>query len=74
MSLRVGEDERGAWLVLEHRTRATDAAAERRFARYWYAIRPAGAFVTRQMLRAAAWLAEGERPEAEPAQTAAQGR
>jgi hypothetical protein len=71
MSLRVGEDNRGAWVVLEHRTRATDAAAERRFARYWRVIRPAGAFVTRQLLNAAARLAESEHAEAEPARTPA---
>jgi len=48
-------------LAFEHRTRATDACAERRFARYWIAIRPGGAFVTRQLLRAAARLAEHPR-------------
>ena len=59
MSIRtipVGPDE--TLLVFEHRTRATDAGAERRFARYWIAIRPGGAFVTRQLLRAAVHLAE----------------
>jgi len=72
MSLRVGADQRGSWLALEHRTRATDADAERKFARYWRVIRPAGAFVTRQLLIAAARRANGERPKAGPAQTSSQ--
>lgn len=55
-ALRAEEGE--SLLVLEHRTRATDDVAERRFARYWIAIRPGGAFVTRQLLRAAVRLAE----------------
>jgi hypothetical protein len=40
------------WLVLEHATRALSPAAERKFARYWRVIKPTGAFVTRQLLRA----------------------
>jgi hypothetical protein len=39
----------------------------RRFARYWLAIRPGGAFVTRQLLRAAAHRAERQRAKANPA-------
>jgi hypothetical protein len=46
------------WLVLEHATRALSPAAGRKFRRYWIAIRPMGAFVTRQLLRAVARLAE----------------
>jgi hypothetical protein len=46
------------WLVLEHATRALSPAAERQFGRYWRVIRPMGAFVTRQLLKAIARLAE----------------
>ena len=46
------------WLVLEHATRALSPAAERKFRRYWVVIRPMGAFVTRQLLKAVARLAE----------------
>jgi len=45
-------------LVLEHRTQATDALAHQRFARYWLVVRPGGAFVSRQLLRAVARRAE----------------
>jgi hypothetical protein len=54
MSLRVaptgfpGE----SWLVLEHATRALSTDAERRFRRYWRIIKPMGAFVSRELLRA----------------------
>jgi hypothetical protein len=48
------------WLILEHRTRATTLEAERQFARYFRIIRPAGAFVSRQLLRAAVRIAERE--------------
>jgi hypothetical protein len=54
MSLRVaptglpGE----SWLVLEHATRALSIEAERKFRRYWRVIRPMGAFVSRELLRA----------------------
>ena len=40
------------WLVLEHATRALSPAAGREFARYWRVIKPMGAFVTWQLLRA----------------------
>lgn len=54
MSLRIeGDDaERGCLLVLEHRTLALDPLAERRFGQYWLVIKPMGAFVTGQLLRA----------------------
>jgi len=46
------------WLVLEHATRALSPAAARPFRRYWIVIRPMGAFVTRQLRKAVARLAE----------------
>jgi len=39
-------------LVLEHRTHPLSAASRRRFRRYWRVIKPSGAFVTKQLLRA----------------------
>ena len=60
MSIRVAPAGRPGeqWLVLEHATRALSPAAERKFRRYWRVIRPMGAFVTRQLLKAVARLAE----------------
>jgi hypothetical protein len=54
MSVRVAPTGRPGehWLVLEHATRALSPAAERRFARYWRVIKPTGAFVSWQLLRA----------------------
>jgi hypothetical protein len=54
ISLRVAPTGRQGeyWLVLEHATRALSRVAERRFRRYWSAIRPMGAFVSRELLRA----------------------
>lgn len=54
MSVRVASTGRSAehWLVLEHATRAMSATAERQFQRYWRVIKPMGAFVTWQLLRA----------------------
>ena len=54
MSLRVAPTGRPGehWFVLEHATRPLSPLADRRFARYWRAIRPMGAFVTWQLLRA----------------------
>jgi hypothetical protein len=60
MSIRVSPTGRPAehWLVLEHATRALSAAAERRFAWYWRVIKPFGAFVSWQLLRAVRRKAE----------------
>jgi hypothetical protein len=54
ISIRVAATGRPGeyWLVLEHATRALSPAAERKFARYWRVIKPTGAFVTWQLLRA----------------------
>jgi hypothetical protein len=41
-----------SWLVLEHATHALSSSAERKFARYWRLIKPLGAFVSWQLLRA----------------------
>jgi hypothetical protein len=61
MSLRVAPTGRPGeqWVVLEHATRALSPSAERAFARYWRAIKPMGAFVTWQLLRAVRRRAEG---------------
>jgi hypothetical protein len=40
------------WLVLEHATRALSPDTERKFRRYWRLIKPAGAFVSRELLHA----------------------
>jgi hypothetical protein len=54
MSVRVTPTGREGehWLVLEHATRALSPGAERKFRRYWRLIRPTGAFVSWQLLRA----------------------
>jgi hypothetical protein len=52
-------DQRDEWLlVLEHATRPLSRAAERKFRRYWLAIKPTGAFVSRRLLDAVAARAE----------------
>jgi len=60
MSVRVAPTGRPGehWLVLEHATRALSPLAERKFARYWHVIKPMGAFVTWQLLRAVRRRAE----------------
>jgi hypothetical protein len=47
------------WLVLEHATRALSADAGRKFHRYWLFIKPGGAFVSRQLLKAIRNRAQG---------------
>ena len=60
MSVRVAPTGRPGehWLVLEHATRALSPLVERKFARYWRVIKPIGAFVTWQLLRAVRRRAE----------------
>jgi hypothetical protein len=54
MSLRVAPTGSPGeyWLVLEHATRALSSVAQHKFQRYWIAIKPGGAFVTRLLLKA----------------------
>jgi hypothetical protein len=61
MSVRVSPTGRPGeqWLVLEHATRALSADAERKFRRYWRFVKPTGAFVTLQLLKAVARRARG---------------
>jgi hypothetical protein len=64
MSVRVAPTGRPGerWLVLEHATRALSPAGERKFARYWRIIRPSGAFVSRELLKAVRRNAEHAMP------------
>jgi len=66
MSLRVAPSGAAGeyWLVLEHATRALSLAAERRFRSYWRVIRPTGAFVSRELLKAVRDRAERAMAEA----------
>ena len=61
MSIRVAPTGRPGefWLVLEHATQALSSISERKFSRYWLIIRPLGAFVSKQLLRAVRRRAEG---------------
>jgi hypothetical protein len=52
MSIRVTAGAAGRWLVLEHATHALSPIAEKKFRRYWRVIKPGGAFVTGQLLKA----------------------
>ncbi len=54
MSIRVAPTGRPHehWLVLDHATRALSPVAGRRFSWYWRIIKPLGAFVSWQLLRA----------------------
>jgi hypothetical protein len=54
-----GDGER--LLSTETRVHATDASAQRRFARYWTVIRPASGFIRRMWLRAIKRRAESQR-------------
>jgi hypothetical protein len=76
MSVRVAPTVRRGefWLVLEHATRALSANAERKFARYWRIIRPLGAFVSWQLLRAVRRRAERAMVAAPPCSTESRGR
>lgn len=60
MSIRVAPTGRRgeSWLALEHATRALSPNTERKFSRYWRVIKPLGAFVSRQLLRAVRRRAE----------------
>jgi len=60
MSVRTAPTGRAGehWLVLEHATRALSPLTERKFTRYWRVIKPTGAFVTWQLLRAVRRRAE----------------
>ena len=62
MSFRIEPDGEGTWLVsTETRVHATDASARRRFARYWFLIRPGSGFIRRMWLRAIKRRAEKSR-------------
>jgi hypothetical protein len=61
MSIRVAPSGRPGefWLVLEHATLPLSSNSERKFSRYWLIIKPLGAFVSQQLLRAVRRRAEG---------------
>ena len=61
MSIRVAPTGRPGefWLVLEHATQALSSISERKFSRYWLIIKPLGAFVSDQLLRAVRRRSEG---------------
>jgi hypothetical protein len=58
MDLRAFPDGEGARLETETRVFLTDASARRRFAAYWFVIRPFSGLVRRRWLRAAKQRAE----------------
>jgi hypothetical protein len=71
ISLRVERTaDRGVqWLVLEHATLPLSAAAAQKFARYWRVIKPTGALVTWQLLRAIRRIAQARSVRATPAES-----
>ena len=53
MNFRIEDGGGESWLLsTETRVHATDASAQRRFARYWTVIRPGSSFIRRMWLRA----------------------
>jgi hypothetical protein len=68
MSIRVAPSGRPgeSWFVLEHATLALSSNSERKFSRYWLIIKPLGAFVSKQLLRAVRDKAEGAMAGAPP--------
>lgn len=68
ISIRVTPSGRDGehWLVLEHATRALSPSSERKFRRYWRLIKPTGAFVSWQLLRAIRRRAESAERDVAP--------
>ncbi len=66
MSIRVEPSERPGeqWLVLEHATVPLSLEAGQRFKPYWLVIKPTGAFVSRELLKAIGRRAESVRAAA----------
>ena len=64
MSVRVIPHDDASLVVLEHRIQALGASTRLRFGLYWLVIKPMGAFVTYQMLRAVRRLASAPQPVA----------
>jgi hypothetical protein len=66
MSIRVEPSERPGeqWLILEHATVPLSQKASLRFRPYWLVIKPTGAFVSRELLKAIGRLAESVRAAA----------
>jgi len=60
MSIRVEPTDRPGehWLVLEHATVPLSRLAAERFKPYWFVIKPTGAFVSRELLKAVGHRAE----------------
>lgn len=62
MNFAVTSSGHGSHVTTETRVYASDAAARRRFALYWFAIRLGSGFIRRMWLRAIRKRAEGLRP------------